>query len=64
LLPLLLLLLLLPSDNTLHNDRHFWSSTGSLTQVGDEGLLFELSGPAARMSYLQLAVYRAFYQAG
>ncbi|WIA41794.1 hypothetical protein OEZ86_009126 [Tetradesmus obliquus] len=51
-------------DNTLHNDRHFWSSTGSPTQVADEGLLFELAGPAVRVAYVQLAVYRAFYQAG
>jgi hypothetical protein len=59
-----LLLLLLPVDNMLRNDRHFWSSTGSPTQVADEGLLFEMAGPAARVSYVQLAVYRAFYQAG
>jgi hypothetical protein len=32
--------------------------------VADEGLLFELAGPASRVSYVQLAVYRAFYQAG
>jgi hypothetical protein len=30
----------------------------------DQELLFELAGPAARVSYVQLAVYRAFYQAG
>lgn len=49
---------------TLSNDRAFWSSAGSLTQIAYEALTFELSGPACRVVALQLAPYRALYQEG
>lgn len=63
--PVLALSLAVPfTDNTLVNDRHFWSSSGSLTQVADEALLYRLEGPATRVALVQMAVYRAFYQHG
>lgn len=52
------------ADNTLVNDRHFWSSVGSLTQVADEALLYELQGAVSQVAFVQIAVYRAFYQHG
>jgi hypothetical protein len=48
----------------LANDRGFWSSTGSGARGAGEWLLFRLRGPACRVHYLRLAVYRALYQAG
>lgn len=48
----------------LRNDRGFWSSTGSATDGASEWLLFRLRGPACRVHYVRLAVYRALYQVG
>ena len=49
------------------NDRGFWSSTGAAGRGADGGgewLLLRLAGPAARVTAVRVAVYRALYQAG
>ncbi|KAI8472412.1 MAG: hypothetical protein J3K34DRAFT_519749 [Monoraphidium minutum] len=48
----------------LRNDRGFWSSGGSAGRGAAEWLLLRLRGPAARVHYVRVAVYRALYQAG
>ena len=51
------------ADRTLHNNREFWSSTGSDSPDACEALSYRLLVPA-RPAFVRVAVYRALYQQG
>lgn len=48
----------------MSNNLEFWSSTGSPSADDGESLTYRLEGPACRVSYVTVALYKATYQMG
>lgn len=51
-------------ENTLSDNRRFWSSTGHTNDSAEDTLVYRLKSPICAVSYVCVAVYRATYLLG